>query len=134
MQKQPTGTGSKPQPRAQTPRLPHVVRGARLGAAAEPIEGVPDAVLAATAADLCRELGWQVALANTLLRLAAASRRTGDDHVAEAAQAEAAAILRLTGRDLLEPSHGAAATIPSPVAASPAWPSADDSHPTRAAS
>ena len=88
----------------------------------------------ATAADLCRELGWQVALANTLLRLADASRRTGDDHVAEAAQEEAAAILRLTGRDLLEPSHGAAATIPSPVAASPAWPSADDSHPARAAS
>ena len=88
----------------------------------------------ATAADLCRELGWQVALANTLLRLAEASRRTGDDHVAEAAQEEAAAILLLTGRDLLEPSHGAAARIPLPVAASPAWPSADDSRPARAAS
>ena len=65
-------------------------------------------VLGATAADLGRELSWQGALANTLLRLANASRRTGDDHVAEAAP-EAAAILRQNGRDLLEPSHGAAA-------------------------
>ena len=132
MQKQPTGTGSKPQPRAQTPRLPHVVRGARLGAAAQPIEGVPDAVLGATAADLCRELGWQVALANTLLRLADASRRTGDDHVAESTP-EVAAILRQNGRDLLEPSHGAAARSRRRCRV-PAWPLADDSHPVRAAS
>lgn len=54
-------------------------------------------------AQLCRELGWQVVLTNTLLRLAEVSRRVGDDEKAETARAEAEEILRLTGRDVLEP-------------------------------
>ena len=55
------------------------------------------------AADLCRDLGWQVGLANTLARLADVCRRLGDARGAQAADAEAHEILRLVGRHILEP-------------------------------
>jgi tetratricopeptide (TPR) repeat protein len=57
----------------------------------------------ARAATMCRELRRQVQAANTLLRLADTCRRLGDDHEAAAATAEADEILRLSGRQILEP-------------------------------
>lgn len=55
------------------------------------------------AVDLCRRLDARVMLANTLLRLADAADRVGDPHDAAAARAEAEEILRLSGRQILEP-------------------------------
>lgn len=48
--------------------------------------------------DLCRDLGWQVAMANTLPRLAGVCRRLGDGQAADAAYAEADEIRLLIGR------------------------------------
>ena len=75
-----------------------------IGYALERLRRDPEARRAYQAgADLCRDLGWQVTLANTLQRLAGVCRRLGDTHEAAAAQTEAEVILRLTGRHILEP-------------------------------
>lgn len=56
-----------------------------------------------SAATMSRELGWQVVLANTLIRSAETAEQLGDHAGAAAAQAEARSILQLAGSQVLEP-------------------------------